>query len=177
MRRWLTINEYYLNTYFGGATAKQPRPVDHRIVHSTMWKFSGSIRNATLDYVFIRHEQMVVNLVVNLAEFTADFQYEILGLWLDMVMTYSSNSCIVIPIGMFGEELGNDRDAAVYARQIEKYLSAFLNFREKEYKHTLAEIEAIGEAKLSQVGALKLKTLRMYKSRLPLIHENLVRIR
>ena len=59
----------------------------------------------------------------------------------------------------------------------EKYLSVFLTFREKEYKQTLEELEAIGEAKLSLVGGAKLRTLRMYKTRLPLIHENLVIIK
>ena len=84
MRRWLTIYDYYLNSFFGATSAsnKQQRPADHRIVHSSLWQFSGSIRNATLDYVFIRHEQMIVNLAVNLAEYTPDFHYEFLGLWL-----------------------------------------------------------------------------------------------
>ena len=60
-------------------------------------------------------------------------------------MTYSSTSCIVIPICMFGEELAREKDASAYARQIEKYLSAFLCFREKEYKHVLEEMETIGQ--------------------------------
>lgn len=189
-RHWLNVYDYYLNAYFGDnnrmsrATAKtqaqlpskSERPADHRIVHSSIWKFSGSIRNAMLDYVFIRHEQMIVNLVVDLVDYASEFQYEILGLWLDLVMTYSSNSCIIIPIGMFGEELAGERELAQYSRQIEKYLSTFLIFREKEYKHMLEELESIGESKLSTVGAAKLTSLRAYKSRLPLIHENLVKI-
>lgn len=193
-RHWLNVHDYYLNVYFGDHKASrqtnisQPqqkssqqqvqaqRPADHRIVHSSLWKFSGSIRNAILDYVFIRHEQMIVNLVVDLKDYSTEFQYEILGLWLDMVMTYSSNSCIIIPVGMFAEELPGEKEVTAYSRQIEKYLSTFLIFRENEYKQTLEELETIGETRLSLVGAAKLKTLRAYKSRLPLIHENLVKI-
>ena len=152
------------------------RPTDHRIVHSSMWKFSGSITKATMDFFFIRHEQMIVNLVVNLLDFSPEYQYEILGLWIDMTMTYSQHACIIIPVGMFGEELASEKDAVAFSRMIEKYLSSFISFREKELKQTLDDMEAVGEAKLSLISGAKLRTLRSYKSRLPLIHENLVRI-
>ena len=82
MRRWLTVADYFLNSYFGTSIGNGKRPSDHRIVHSSTWKFSGSIRNAIIDYCFIKHEQMIVNLVVNFVEYTPDYQYEMLGLWL-----------------------------------------------------------------------------------------------
>ena len=177
MRRWLDVFDYFLDVKLGATNNRDNRSGgEHKIVHASSWKFSGSIRHAIIDFAFIRHEHMIVNLMVNLAEYSADFQYETLGLWLDMVMTYSSTSCIIIPICMFGEELAREKDASAYARQIEKYLSAFLCFREKEYKQILEEMETIGEAKMSQIAAAKLRALRTYKSRLPLIHENSVRI-
>merc|ERR1719234_2530936 len=91
-------------------------------------------------------------------------------------MTYSQHACIIIPVGMFGEELASEKDAAAFSRLIEKYLSSFIYFQEKELKQTLDDMEAVGEAKLSLISGAKLRTLRAYKSRLPLIHENLVRI-